>query len=328
MKAVFFILLIAFNQSAWSQGAVAGGGGTYSDADKAIAHAKYMEIINKIGRFFAGYESLDYEFPELNFKKLEALIPQIKLDIVEDSNLTDKNNVSGRTCLNYPELKFIRCDIASLEKMKENTALQYVMTYHEILGLLGVEESSPKNPSIIDDYKYSKKIAQYATNRGQSYLSVNRSEKTTEAYKNWFEFLKDTKRVFILKGDLVPGTRYGAQLFWMLLYFQGNGKCILIDNGMTIERHEIECTYTKKRLKLGKILKTKHCPQAQMTQQFTPDYYSDIDLEPKYSDALKTTYRPLFKVDEGQEAVIELFRPRMHDIADFKCEGDWYNFSN
>lgn len=86
------------------------------------------------------------------------LIKKLRLEVVEQT-LIDRNGIT-RTCLNFPEAAYIQCNKERLNALGNDVPTQYVLVFHELLGLLGVEESSP-NEELIRSYSISSRLKAY-----------------------------------------------------------------------------------------------------------------------------------------------------------------------
>lgn len=187
-----------------------GNGGSFSEAYMYGTQDSYRQIILKISSFVTKH---DREFAEFAPKKFARVSRELKLEIV-NKTLVDKNGVSGRTCLNYPSALKIVCDVNKLERIQHNPKAQFVLMAHEVLGLLGIEMTSPYNPEQIDGYKISKRIAKYVTKVADyDLVFVNREDLIIELN----EILSDTY------DGRTPGFFYCAYIGYQQVFLDDHG---------------------------------------------------------------------------------------------------------
>jgi len=156
----FLILLLFISNSTFAldgAGDRTGNGGSYSEVDIAAEQEILKQTIGKIVLFFLNNPSLEKEFTEFNKDQLINATRSLSVEVV-DYEVFDKHGLK-RTCIN--DLNLIRCDITELKKINHDPKITFVLMFHELLGLMSVEETSPANASMIDGYSTSKKIAPY-----------------------------------------------------------------------------------------------------------------------------------------------------------------------
>jgi hypothetical protein len=164
LKTIFFYLFLSVITitSLAQAGDRLGNGGSGDEAQMAAQQAQLETIALKIKYFFdINKKSLRLVFTEFTSVELINTIENSKIIIV-DHELIDKNGIN-RTCLNYPETNLIECKFSEIDKTINKPQALFVLIFHEILGLLRVEETSPTNPQLIDGYSISKRIAGYVT---------------------------------------------------------------------------------------------------------------------------------------------------------------------
>lgn len=167
----------------------AGNGGSGGESEMAAQQAQVESISLKIKHFFQqNKKKLASEFPEVLIPKLVQIIEEADLRVVETKQLIDKHGKS-RTCLNFPESSLIECKSAGIAALSAQPAAMFVLIFHEYLGLLGVEETSPTNPSMIDGYSISKRIAPYVTKVNDYDLVMTSSKNSFEKF--YFPMIHD-----------------------------------------------------------------------------------------------------------------------------------------
>jgi uncharacterized protein YlzI (FlbEa/FlbD family) len=137
-----------------------GNGGSGDEVSDLIVRENIKDIVSKIGVFFTRNEKAREEFPEVSFPDLFELTSAVKVEVT-DEQLIDKNGVD-RTCLNFQENSLILCNKSKFLKLENDVPSQYVLVFHELLGILGVEESSP-NREMLESYGTSQKLKRFVT---------------------------------------------------------------------------------------------------------------------------------------------------------------------
>ncbi len=179
------MLLMNFNTSAVERakaGQDKGNGGSGKEALLVAQQAQIENVAQKIRSFFLKNEStLKPVFKEIAIQKLLKKIKESDIRVVDEDKLIDRHGIS-RTCLNFVGSSLIECKSSGIAKLFDQPAAFFVLVLHEYLGLIGVEETAPNNPTYIDGYKISKKIAPYVSkvsNYDLSILEVINTENST-----------------------------------------------------------------------------------------------------------------------------------------------------
>lgn len=207
MKLFFLIVLILVSATAYSGDKGNGGSGT--ETQIAVQERKLELLSLELRMFFIEHEFvLASDFPELDIGALASKIKKSEIRVV-DAKLIDKHGKS-RTCLNFPKKSLIQCRSSELVPIMDDPAALYVLLFHEYLGLIGAEETSPSNPRMIDGYSISKRLAVYVTNDGTYDLRLDAQPTSADfrAYrkqgivsvatisnKGWSLVPKKTKRI-------------------------------------------------------------------------------------------------------------------------------------
>lgn len=173
MKTLLLTLLLATNVFAQG-GERVGNGGSYSEAEIAAEQVELELTVNKIKKFFINNKQVADIFPEFSMKEFFAKTNHVSITVV-DKELFDKHNVK-RTCLNYD--RKIECDINELQQTHNDPKIYFVLMLHELLGIVGVEETSPENATAIEGYKISKRIARYVSRVSNYDLDVDAAPET------------------------------------------------------------------------------------------------------------------------------------------------------
>ena len=139
----------------------AGNGGSGNEVAIVIAQKNISDIASKIDFFFKKNPEAKNEFPEIDFNEFSKLIENAKYEITEDK-LIDKNGQT-RTCLNFSKELLIQCGLKELSLLDKDVPAQFVLVFHELLGLMEIEESSPTNVELSDSYIISQRLKKYVT---------------------------------------------------------------------------------------------------------------------------------------------------------------------
>lgn len=140
-----------------------GNGGSASESYLAGQQAQLESVALKIRIFFLKNEvDLKSQFPEIDIQKLTQKIKNSDIRVVNEDKLIDKNG-KNRTCLNFPDTSLIECSSSGIEPIFDQPSTLFVLVFHEYLGLIGVEETSSANSTIIAGYSISKRLAAYVT---------------------------------------------------------------------------------------------------------------------------------------------------------------------
>lgn len=151
-------LLLSMNSFAGNE---KGNGGSGFESKLVGQQAQLESVALKLRSFFLKNEAaLKPVFPEFDIKVLAKKIKMSDIRVVDEDKLIDKNG-KDRTCLNFFNSSLIECKSSEIEQLLDQPTTVFVLVLHEYLGLIGVEETSPKNPTMIDGYKISKRIAPY-----------------------------------------------------------------------------------------------------------------------------------------------------------------------
>ncbi len=164
MKSIYLIIILGLLNFSYAQEFASGGGngGDILESEKVLIKRDIQMKLSDIASFFQNYPEYQKDFNNFNFKKALELIKEnrIQIDIVEEKP-KDKYG-RDRSAVNYPNEKRIEYYYYDLKKAidEDNKAL-YVLHFHELGGLVGVEEADPDNEFLIDDYSESSKLARY-----------------------------------------------------------------------------------------------------------------------------------------------------------------------
>lgn len=213
MKYIYkILLLIALCTNSYAGINGVGNGGSGEEAKLAATQTEIELISLKLKRFFQNNIELEDIFYEFNRKELISAI-QTTLIQVQDISLVDKNGVS-RTCINKIHPKTIVCnlDFKKLDKFPES---KFVLLLHEYLGIIGIEETSPKNPSVYEGYKISGKLSAFVSKVANYDLSLQPKE-TNDIYltSGFYHtpdmniYLNHSSSGLYLRGILLNNERY------------------------------------------------------------------------------------------------------------------------
>ena len=159
--STLFLGILAVSQVSYA-GDRGGNGGSGGESEIAAQQAQFENVALKIKQFFVQNEDeLAPQFKEVNIPNLISKIDSSRI-LVNDEALTDRHG-KKRTCLNFAKENLIHCNATALKALNESPEALFVLAFHEYLGLLGVEETSPNDPTVVDGYSISKKIAPYVT---------------------------------------------------------------------------------------------------------------------------------------------------------------------
>jgi hypothetical protein len=160
-KVILSVLLVVVTTGAFANDK--GNGGSGDESSLAGRQAVLESTALKIKNFFSVNGTiLQREFPEFKVQDLVGKIDRSDIRVVDVEELKDKHGKS-RSCLNYPDSNLIECKYSEIEKLESNPQALFVLTMHEYLGLLGVEETSPRDSFVIEGYSISKRLAGYVT---------------------------------------------------------------------------------------------------------------------------------------------------------------------
>lgn len=210
-----------------------GNGGSGSETLMVSSQVMIEDVAIKIKHFFIKNETkLSIIFPEFKVIDLVRKINETELEIVNNEFLIDKHDIK-RTCLNFPNQAKINCSASLIEKISSNPQALFVLVLHEYLGLIGVEETSPKNAQMIDGYSISKRIAPYISKLSQYDLvfkSIDLLDILTNPGMVGIDRTLDDrdKKTFILNGFTTDNS----------IYDEDEDECsirIVINNGKTID---------------------------------------------------------------------------------------------
>lgn len=141
----------------------AGNGGSDYESKIASQQALLESTALKIKNFFSIHgATLQKDFPEFKTSTLVRKINESEIRVVDIKTLKDKYGKS-RTCLNFPQSNLIECKYSDITTLAQNSQALFVLVFHEYLGLIGVEETSPKDLNAINGYSISKRIAGYVS---------------------------------------------------------------------------------------------------------------------------------------------------------------------
>jgi hypothetical protein len=149
-----------------------GNGGSGDESQMVALQAQLETVSLKIRTFFLKNEKeLKKVFPEFNIQALVKTIKKSDIRIV-DKKLTDKYG-KDRTCLNFPQSALIECKQSEIQALIDHPSAFFVLVFHEYLGLIGAEETSPNDPLLINGYSISKKIAPFVSKVNEYNLVID-----------------------------------------------------------------------------------------------------------------------------------------------------------
>lgn len=161
MKKLLILGILLLNVQAFASDK--GNGGSGSESLLVGQQAQLESVALKLRSFFLKNETaLKPIFPEFNIQDLAKKIKISDIRVVDETKLIDKYGKS-RTCLNFPNSSLIECKSSGVEPLFNQPSTLFVLVLHEYLGLIGVEETSPANPTMIAGYSISKRIAPYVS---------------------------------------------------------------------------------------------------------------------------------------------------------------------
>ena len=161
MKTLFLLILLV--STAFAGGDRAGNGGSGIEADIAAQEAQIQNVALKIRLFFIKHnQTLSKVFPEFSIDDFLKKIEKTEFKIVTDEVLLDRHG-EKRTCLNFASENKVECSLIKIKEIISSPTAIFVLTFHELLGIIGVEETAPTNPHFIEGYKISKRISPYVT---------------------------------------------------------------------------------------------------------------------------------------------------------------------
>jgi len=179
------ILYCGHYQSTYASSGGGGNGGSELEARLNVERLEFLKKVANIQDFFKKYpEELKKEFSEIkDFENFTETLDEDRFELsIVDERLVDKYGIA-RTCVNYPEKRYIICDYQSLQKLHEDWSAYYVQVLHEFLGLQGIEKTTPTESLDIKGYKTSSKIAQYVS-RSNEYVLQIKDEKQFDKKTN------------------------------------------------------------------------------------------------------------------------------------------------
>ena len=150
-----------------------GNGGSGDESSLAAQQAQLESVSLKIKNFFIkNRKTLKGVFPEVNISLLIEKIDSAEISAVDKDKLIDKDGIN-RTCLNFSQTNLIECKAKEIAKLAGNPVALFVLVFHEYLSLMGIEETTPKNPTFIEGYSISKRLAPYVTKVSDYDLQIN-----------------------------------------------------------------------------------------------------------------------------------------------------------
>ena len=176
---LFALFLLHTNMSFAEQAGNDGpGGGSINEIERVIATEMVKRNILKIERFLREDKVAAEVFQEVDAKKfskvVSSLILQAKIKIIADGDpenddsaktrLVDKYGIE-RTALNYPQQGVIEYDYEEIRQLTNRPKEFFVLNFHEILGLMGLEENDPKYPDLYMGYHISSRLERFVNKR-------------------------------------------------------------------------------------------------------------------------------------------------------------------
>ena len=221
-----------------------GNGGSGTETQIAAEQAQLESVALKLKKFFIQNEqAMAQEFPEFAPQALVRSISGAELS-VSNENLVDRYGVN-RTCLNFPAEQKIECNYSEVKSLQDDPKALFVLVMHEYLGLMGVEETSPENPRMIDGYSISKRIAPYVTRVSEYDLFLNQSvnQKLVEHLEKFRSQLSDKEFIKVKKAQqsnarLFSGEQYYKDFGWFGAQKNAKQKCIAAAINMGLLKYE------------------------------------------------------------------------------------------
>ena len=199
MKIIIYLFLV-FNLFA-TDGNDGGNGGSGSDVRLVIVENEVERISDEIFFFFEENQEPRMTFPEINITEFLEIKNQLTIEAAAET-LIDKNGVR-RTCLNFPTEIKIQCNL-DFENLNDLPTAKYILVLHELLGLLGIEESNPNNPRLIQSYSISSRLNRYLSTVSTVKLGLNRSPcDLIEDFQDAEKCLEDYLRINNTNGSLI-----------------------------------------------------------------------------------------------------------------------------
>lgn len=163
------MLMFSLTVSAQSE---KGNGGDKNASSTAGLRIELMETAFKIRKFFQNNKKdLSQRIPDVNGDDLVKVLDSLAIEVTRD-DLHDKHDLMA-SCLNFPESNLIRCNYSALKGIEKDPRAIFVIMFHEVLGLLGIEESTPVNIYDISGYKISSKLAPFVTKTANYDLQIS-----------------------------------------------------------------------------------------------------------------------------------------------------------
>lgn len=151
----FLLSLILATTIAYGQGHDTGRGGTDIESKISSHKTSLEQVLLKLKYFFETTPQLQEVFPEFKVSDFIALANEIKIEVV-DGQLLDHEG-TPRTCLNFRKFNLIKCNLDA----NKDPEMVFTLLFHEILSLMGVEETSKVNATYLDGYKVSSRLGAY-----------------------------------------------------------------------------------------------------------------------------------------------------------------------
>ncbi len=285
LSGILLLNLNAFSSFASARGNEKGNGGSGDEVDTVVVQKNIEDIIFKINRFFKINQQMRTQFEAVNFSELATLAGAVKVEIAEEE-IFDKDGVN-RTCLNFPASSVIQCNKKKILSLKENTPTLYVLIFHELLGLMNIEESSSSNQELIENYKISQNLRRYVTKVDNYDLAVrdsrdkgfHRIEIGVESNK----FESHSCRVRSL--ELVNSVLYESELTAgeiKRVYEELNAKGYIFDSNYTHGK-----SYQDRSLRNGLTISLG---RSTVLSAGEPIYYREVDIQMIFEEKIGKEY--------------------------------------
>lgn len=166
------ILVLLLSLNAYSQsGSVGGNGGSGEESKLAAVHSDFSSSFKKLYDFLKSNKKyMQKVFPEFKIGEALFTLKHAKIEIV-NGKILDRHNVP-RTCVNFSSDLLVRCQASKLVKLRSNPMAYYVLALHEVLSLMGVEETSPRDSADLEGYSVSKRITRYIDRSHEAVFQV------------------------------------------------------------------------------------------------------------------------------------------------------------
>ena len=177
----WFALLMAYTYQSPTQARIGdrtGNGGSEDEISNSLSEITYLDFTEQIVTFYNQNPRAKDTFPQIDPDTFEQVTSELTFEL-SHKELFDKNNMK-RSCLNFPDEVKIICNPIDKEKHENDTRVTFILLFHEILGLMGIEESTPENERVIQNYEVSRRLIKYFS-KTQTY-KLNSSDREKKSF--------------------------------------------------------------------------------------------------------------------------------------------------